>query len=58
MVFITGLAVFLVVALGTIGVVTASNYCRGIAVVSLSVAIAALMHLPWVGLLERQRTKS
>ena len=51
MVFITALAVFLVVALGTIGVVTASNYCRGIAVVSLSVAIAALMHLPWVGLL-------
>ena len=47
MVFITALAGF-GRSFGTIGVVTASNYCRGVAVVSLSVAIAALMHsLGW-----------
>ena len=50
-VFVVVLAAFLVVAIWTIGVVEVRNYCRGLAVVSLSVAIAALMHLPWVGLL-------
>tara|TARA_Y100001970_G_scaffold145093_2_gene178260 strand:- start:6994 stop:10089 length:3096 start_codon:yes stop_codon:yes gene_type:complete len=50
-VFLIVLAAFLVVAVLTIGLVAARDSFRGVAIVSLSVAIASLMHLPWVGVL-------